>query len=164
MVVAMAVLVTVALVPVAAAYLQLGFGASAHTADRTAEAHAVTRALTQSVAEVEGTVAGEYAWSEREHAVSSVRTRLEPGIERIESAGDSGTVASRVTYNQTHADRFATTRCPGGDSGRRFGPCVADRGVVVQERAGETVVVGVALDVRVVAVDGRTTVFEVYQP
>ena len=38
--------------------------------------------------------------------------------------------------------------CPGGPN-RDFGPCEATDGVVVQERAGETVVLAVAFDVRV---------------
>lgn len=44
--------------------------------------------------------------------------------------------------------------CPDGP-GREFGDCIAERGVVVQERAGETVVVAVAFDVAVTTPNGR---------
>jgi hypothetical protein len=152
----MAVVVTVALVPVAAAYLQLGYVA-ADGQDREQTA-AVTAALDRTVGAAENRVAGEYAWSDRDRAVAEVRDWLAPRVDGIEAPGDPESVVTVVTYNQSLAAHVAATACPGTGDGRAFGPCVASRGVVVQERAGETVVVAVALDVRVVSTAGVTEV------
>lgn len=159
----MAVVVTVALVPVAAAYLQLGYAAPTDV-DRGHEATSATRALEQVVAGGENHVAGAYSWTERDRAVGDLRAWLDPRIAGIESPNDPASVAVDVTYNQSRASRYAATACPGGGPGRAFGPCDAIRGVVVQERAGEAVVVAVALDVRVVTPAGWTAVSDVYEP
>ena len=63
----------------------------------------------------------------------------------------------RVTYNASAASDWAATNCPGGP-GRQFGPCEVDRGVVVQERAGRTHVLAVALDVTVTTERGTYAV------
>ncbi|MFC6987906.1 hypothetical protein ACFQJD_02770 [Haloplanus sp. GCM10025708] len=51
-----------------------------------------------------------------------------------------------VAFNDTAADRFAETHCPGGEL-REFEPCAATGGVVAQSRANQTVVVAAAFDV-----------------
>nr|WP_123537854.1 hypothetical protein [Halosimplex salinum] len=53
-----------------------------------------------------------------------------------------------AAFNQTVAQRWASAECPGG-SGRQFGPCEADRGVVVQERDDRTLVLAVGYDLDV---------------
>jgi hypothetical protein len=65
-----------------------------------------------------------------------------------------------VTENETAA---AAVACPGGP-GRVFGACERDGGLVVQERAGETVVVAAAYDVRVTASGGTTAFTRVIRP
>ena len=47
------------------------------------------------------------------------------------------------------------TGCTTGD-GKRFGDCEVHDGVVLQERAGESVLLAVAFDVRIVGPDGQT--------
>ena len=72
----------------------------------------------------------------------------------------------RSASNASAATDWAATNCPGG-SGRRFGPCEADRGVVVQERAGRTHVLAVAVDVTVTTERGTyavTLVVPVVEP
>lgn len=162
-VVSMAVVVTVALVPVAAAYLQLGYTSGDAAVDRGDGSDAVVRALASAVGGVESQVAGEYDWRERERAVDAVHGWLDPRVDGIETPGGAETTAITIRYNQSLAERAATTTCPSG-RGRAFGACDSIRGVVVQERAGETVVVAVALDVRVVAADGTTRVSRMIRP
>lgn len=162
MIIAMAVVVTIALVPIAAAYLQLGYASAAQTLD-TDDASAVDRALEQAVGGAENEVVGEYQWTDRQAAVDRTRDRLDPRIEGIESPGGHETVAVTVTYNQTLASETASAECPSGN-GREFGPCRASRGIVVQERADETVIVAVALDVHVVSEEGEIWLSRAYRP
>ena len=163
MVIAIAVVVTVALVPVAAAYLQLGSVATDGRIDRSTPVEPVMRGLSQSVAGAESEVAGAYGWSERERAVDSIHNWLDPRLDGLEARHEPGTQAVSISYNQTLADAVASNECPRGD-GRVFGPCTASRGVVVQERDGEAVVVAVALDVQVVSADTQTETSRAYRP
>jgi hypothetical protein len=70
-----------------------------------------------------------------------------------------GTARRAVYVVREDADAAAVwvdEDCPGGPM-RAFGPCRSDGGIVVQERANETVLVGVALDVQVRTREGTTT-------
>ena len=66
----------------------------------------------------------------------------------------------RVTENETAA---GSGDYP-GEPERTFGDYERDGGVVVQERANETVVVAVALEVRVTTPDGTTRFVRVVRP
>ncbi len=58
---------------------------------------------------------------------------------------------------------WALRNCPDGPA-RDFGQCVADDGVVVQERAGETAIVAVAIDVVVATPETKTDLTLVFRP
>lgn len=162
MVVAMAVVVTVALVPIAAAYLQLGYVAGDAPAVR-GDGKLVDQSIQRAVASVQQDVAGAHTWSERSLAVDLVRQRLADRVDSLESHPPSRTGGVQIRFNRSDAMRFATEACPGG-VGRQFGACRADRGVVVQERAGETVLVGVSVDVEVVSPSGDIRFTRRYRP
>jgi len=156
LVVLAAAAVALALFPLALAYLQLGYAgdvAAAPTAD--APSTEVTRALDRAGHAATDDVAGEYAWAERSEAVAAYRSGLAGDIADLETARLSDGVATEIDYNQSAAGTAAATSCPSGPN-RAFGDCAAIDGVVVQERAGETVVVAVAFDVRVTRPDGVT--------
>jgi len=53
-----------------------------------------------------------------------------------------------IEYNESVAQAWGAEDCPGGPN-RQFGDCEAIGGVVVQDRAGRTHVLGVAVDLRV---------------
>lgn len=144
-----AAVLAVALVPLVLAYLQLGYHADvAASADYDAPAATAERFLDRAVADATDPVAGTEDWSDRADAVDTVHARLDPHRRTLaESRVVSGT-ATRTAYNQSAARAWARSDCPGGPD-RQFGPCEARRGVVVQERAGETHVLAVALDVTV---------------
>lgn len=156
MVLTTAGVVALALAALALAYLQLGYHEDV-TAGAEYDAHGddARRVLSRAVHDASADVARTYAWSERRAAVAAVRDDLEPRLDGVRQAGVQRSVATTVTYNHTAAAAWARDRCPVG-TGRAFGACVADGGVVVQERAGRTQVLAVAFDVTVVGERGET--------
>lgn len=163
-----AVALVVALVPLTLAHLQLGYRADVSAAGDAiderplAEAeHALAVALDDAV---DG-VPKSNPWADRSQAVTVVKNRLASTLDALNQSGLSEGVISRVSYNQSRA-RTAVADCPSGPD-RRFGPCRAEGGVVVQERAGQTHVVAVAFDVRSLGQDAErtlTTVVHVGRP
>ena len=149
-----AAVVAVALVPMALAYLQLGYHADVDAAKPdTDHLDDARRLVGQGVRDASADVAGSYRWRERERAVARANASLAPTFERLESRGRTALVD--VAYNATAAEQWTARRCP-SDAERDFGPCVVSNGVVVQERAGETHLLAVAVDVRVLG-ERRTT-------
>lgn len=140
------VVIAVALVPMAFAYLQLGYDAdveqSVDVTDPEGDAH---RVLVRAVHNASSEVPAQYGWTNRSTAVDSVKSTLEPRFETVATELIEEGIVRNVTYNDSAATAWATVNCPGGP-GRQFGPCEADRGVVVQERANRTHVLRVAVD------------------
>ncbi len=148
MVLLAAVAIAVALVPMVLAYLQLGYHAdvTAPAPDRALEAE---RALQGAVESATDEIPANYTWRDRRAAVTTVRDRLAPSLESLNRSAVAAGTAYLVIYNASRAATWEARNCPSGPN-RQFGPCRADRGVVVQERAGETHVLAVAFDVRLV--------------
>lgn len=145
-----AVALAVALVPLTLAYLQLGYQATVDTgADPIADTE---RVLDRALENATDGVARRYAWTDRDAAVDAVRAALAPTVAALNTSRlDAGTAVA-LSFNDSRARTRADARCPGGPN-RQFGPCRADRGVVVQDRAGRTHVLAVAVDVVVTAPD-----------
>jgi len=141
-----AVVVAVALAPVVLAYLQLGAhpDAGVDDADHGADARRFLERATHEA----GAAATGVDWASNERAVERVRRDLAPRLETLNASRVEAGVAYAVTYDAAAASAWADAQCPRGE-GRRFGPCRAVDGVVVQERAGETTVLAVAYDVTV---------------
>jgi hypothetical protein len=147
--------VAVALAAVLVAYLQLGYAGDAEAArEYTAPTANAERVLERAVQNASAGVPTEYDWDERSAAVDDVRTDLAGPLASLRSARLERGTAYRVVYNASAARAYAADACPGGP-GREFGPCEADRGVVLQERAGDAHVVAVAVDLTVVGEDRR---------
>lgn len=141
-----AVFIAVACVPITVAYLQLGYDADIESSgDGADESLRSTTRLLQRAAH-DATTNNTTAWAHRNDTVTAIRNRLEPHVSAIETERITAGTVQRVRYNESAATEWATSNCPNG-SARRFGSCTADRGVVVQERAGETHVLAVAFDV-----------------
>ena len=155
LVLAAAAVIAVGLAPIVLAYVQVGYhpgvGPDPGVADSDWD---VTRALERSVHEARSGVAGNYSWSEREEAVATVEERLEPRLETLRTARLREGVVRGIEYNESAARAWAAEDCPGGPD-RQFGECEAHGGVVVQERAGRTHVLGVAADLAVTSERGR---------
>lgn len=141
-----AVVMTAALVPLALAYLQLGYQASIPVADDPVRD--ATDTLDRALVDAGDGIPDSYDWTDREGAVDTLRQRLSPTLSTLNRSRLDDDTALAVTYNATRASAWASANCPGGP-GRAFGPCRADRGVVVQDRSGQTHVLAVAVDVRV---------------
>lgn len=145
-----AVALAVALVPLVLAYLQLGYHDDIHAGTGQSHTEQAESTLERAVHDVAREIPAEYTWAGRSTAVDAVQTRLEPTIQAITTAGlDRGTAAA-VSYNQTRAQDWADSNCPGGQD-RQFGPCLAEEGIVVQERQGRTHVLAVAVEIQVTA-------------
>jgi hypothetical protein len=144
-----AAVLAVALVPVLLSYLQLGYHADVAVSERyTHPTRNAERVLERGVHNASEGVPGGYGWGQRRAAVAEVHDRLEPTLASLRSARVERGTVYRVAYNQSAASAYAARHCPDGPN-RQFGPCSAHRGVVVQQRAGETHVLAVAFDVRI---------------
>jgi hypothetical protein len=150
-----AVALAAALVPMTLAYLQLGYHGDVGAAGvDDAPIRDAERVLDRALHDAVSGVPGEHAWANRTAAVTEVRSRLRSDLSRLNrSRVDTGT-AYGVTYNRSRALVWTRESCPSGPD-RQFGPCRADRGVAVQERAGRTHVLAAAFDLRVTTPDGR---------
>lgn len=157
-----AALAAVALVPIAAAYAQLGAhpDVTART-DPGVTSDRVVQELHRSVVNASLGVNGQYAWSDRSRAVELVRATVAADARGIARAAANQTTAVNVSFNQTAAEAFDD--CPGGPN-RVFGDCRATDGVVVQSRTNETHLVAVALDVQLAHSRGHTNLTVVFTP
>lgn len=152
------VVVALALVAMLTAYLQLGYGADVRTTDfdRTVEdGQAYLDRTTHGAARP---LRGEYAWSQRGPAVTALRNRLGPRLAELQRSRVTEGVVYRTSYNGTAAARWASVECPASGPDRAWGPCEVDRGVVVQERAGQTQIIAVGYDLSVTTTDYETNV------
>ncbi|WP_049971383.1 DUF7261 family protein [Haladaptatus cibarius] len=149
LVLAAAAIVAVALAPVVFAYLQLGYSGDVTASnDYDSPVENADGVLSRAVQDTARDVPAEYEWDDRDAAISAVHSNLESELDTLRSSRvESGTVY-QVEYNQSAAEEWTQANCPSGPN-RQFGDCVAERGVVVQNRGGETHVLGVAFDVRV---------------
>ncbi|WP_136717986.1 DUF7261 family protein [Halorientalis salina] len=144
-----AAVLAIALVPVLLAYLQLGYhGDVTASADYESPGRSAERYLDRAVHEASTDVHGNYSWADRADAIERVRSRLDPRLTTLSTARVESGTATRTAYNQSAAQAWASANCPDGPN-RQFGGCEARRGVVVQEREGETHVLAVALDVTI---------------
>lgn len=161
-----AVVIALALVPLAIAYFQLGYvgdvesepavetGTSGATAvSGPASDRAVHDALERTATANLESVAGKHDWANRSEAATIYRSRL--GDDLDEMAGlalDEGVILTARLAPAT-ASRWASDACPGGRN-RAFGECVADDGIVLQERADTATIVAVAIAVQITHDDG----------
>ena len=150
-------MVAVALVARLTAFLQLGYHADVTSAGTDRPVVEGQSYLERATHEASRAVRGAYDWHERGLAVTAVRNRLQIRLRTLERSRVSAGVAYQSEFNQTIADRWARTNCPSGPD-RAFGSCEAERGVVVQERDGRTLVLVVGYDLRVTTENGDTRV------
>ena len=151
-----AALATLAIVPIAAAYLQLGAhpDVSART-DPGVTSERVLQGIDRAVVNASTGVSGTVAWSDRERALARFTVALADDVRAIERGAVTRSTVVRVTRNTSAARAWADDHCPGGPN-RAFGDCVVENGVLLQERAGDTHVVAVGLDVTVADRRGET--------
>lgn len=149
------VVVALALVAMLVGYLQLGYHADVTAASTDRPALDGTAFLERATHETARSFRGEYAWTDRQAAVTAVRDRLDARLTTLERSRVDAGVVSQASFNATAADEWAVAHCPSGP-GREFGSCIADGGVVVQERDGRTLVLAVGYDLTVTTEDATT--------
>lgn len=139
----------VALVPMAVAHLQLGYQEDVESATVDSPPLFETeRVLHRGVDDAASAIPAEYNWSDRDGAITTVKDRLSPTLTALNrSRLNEGTVSS-VSFARTRASEWSDTNCPRRPD-RQFGVCVADGGVVVQERLGDTHVLAVAVEITI---------------
>lgn len=162
MVLAAAGVVAVAVLALAVAYLQLGAHPDLDAERDVGPREATDRAigvLDQAIVDARHAHTGE-SWDDRAVVAQAVRDDLRTAIESLETARVARGTAYSVSYAPDAATAYASESCPGSDGrdGHEFGSCEAIDGVVVQERAGETTVLVVAVEITVTTPDGALTV------
>lgn len=150
-----AAVIALALVPLGVAYVGLGAHPDVETATDAPDGERAVAGLERSLANAQTDGPSADDWGNRTATVETVRTRMAPAVDRLETAGVDDGVARSVTYNATAAREWAAENCPGGPA-RQFGDCEAVDGVVVQNRLNETHVLAAAFDVRITTDRGTT--------
>lgn len=150
------VVVALALVAMLTAYLQLGYHADVDGAIDRVERDG-TDYLQRATGNAVRNLRDGRARSERTTAVDDLRDRLRPRLRSLASARVEEGIAYDASFNQSAARERARTGCPGGPD-RQFGNCEADRGAVVQERAGQVHVLAVGFDLKVTTAERETSV------
>lgn len=149
-----AAVIAIGLAPVLFAYLQLGYHPDVENQPEITGEDAV-EFLDRSVHDAAAGTAGDHGWADRKTMAEAVRAEIEGDIETLETSRLEDGVSYRVTFADEIAIEWADENCEAGD-GKRFGDCVADGGVVLQERTGEAVLLAVAFQVTVIGPDGNS--------
>ena len=154
-----AAVIALALVPMAVAYLQLGYHADVEaTSDAPAAGDEAVRVLERAVHNAAATVAAERydsAGRDRARARSRARRLLDDDTRTLEASRVTEGVAYDVQENATAATQWDASFDNTGP-GRQFGPTAVDGGLVFQTRAGQTHLVAVAFDLHVTTDRGTT--------
>lgn len=151
-----ALVIVVALVPIVAAYLQLGYEGSTHAGIDSDTEQDTQRLLERTVQEETSDIPTAYDWRARQDAIERVRERLTSTVEGVERSRLDDGVTQQLTYNESRANGWVAEHCPSGPD-RQFGSCKAIDGLVVQERAGQTHVLAVAFDLTTTAPDRESS-------
>lgn len=143
--------IAVGLLPVVLAYTQLGY-AGVVTINPTAATPTedARQAMERAAFDASREQQGVRDWSDRGSVADQVAARFDARVDSIETGRLERGISHEIERNQSAAVDWASGNCPGGPS-RQFGPCEVAEGVVVQERAGETHIVAIAVDLRTVA-------------
>jgi hypothetical protein len=154
-----AAVIALALVPMAVAYLQLGYHADVQASSEPSTAgDEAVRVLERAVTNASATVAAERydaTGRDRRRARSHARRLLDADTRTLEASRVTEGVAYDVRENATAASRWAAASDTTGPA-RQFGPFRTDGGLVFQPRAGQTHLVAAAFDLHVTTDRGTT--------
>ena len=150
--------IALALVPMAFAYLQLGYhGDVGADVEPETELGDAERSLERAVEHASAEIDGEYDWDRREAAVIAFRDALEDDIDTIERLGHAEGVVIEIVGAAEPAATWQEGACP-SDPMRSFGACDRIGNVVVQERADETAVLAAGFELRLATPDDEAAV------
>lgn len=153
-----AAVIALALVPMAFAYLQLGYhGDVGADVEPQTELGDAERSLERAVEHASGEIDGEYDWAQRAAAVEAFSDALENDVDTIERLGHAEGVVIEIVTAAEPAATWREGNCPSGPM-RSFGACERIDSVVVQERAGETAVLAAGFELRLATPDEKAVV------
>lgn len=110
--------------------------------------------LYRTVHAVAAETAGDHSWWQRAEMADTISSQVDERIAPLETKDLDSGVVMEIGVVTDRADAIGSNRCPSG-SGCRFGSCVAIDGVVLQERAGEVVVLAIAFEIDIAGPDHR---------
>jgi hypothetical protein len=139
--------VTVALVAMLLAFVQLGYHADVGASGAEVPPDEGTRRVLDAAVDRAAVRVDGGDWTNRSGAADRVDATVDAAARNLTDVAAAEGRAMTVEQNATAAATLAAD-CPTGPD-RAFGDCEALGGVVVQERADEVALLGVALDVRV---------------
>jgi hypothetical protein len=155
-----AAVVAVALLSMTVAYAQLGYDADRRGAGaRVAPVSEIDQGLTGSLRTAAREArhrTDDRSWRDHRAVARRVTESLRSDIDRLERAHAAERRSLSIELQDTAATQWARSRCPDA-RGRDFGPCRTIGGIVLQKRAGETVVVAAAFRIRIVSPAESTT-------
>jgi len=149
-----ALVLAVAILPIVAAYLQLGYGGATSTAVSDDRPRETQRLLERTVEDATAGIPSTYDWQNRSAAAERVRERIDPTAATLEQSQLEDRVTHQLSYNQSRGVLWASENCPRGPD-RQFGKCESIDGIVVQDRAGQTHVLAVAVDLSTTGPDSE---------
>ena len=139
--------IALALFPIGVAYLQLGYaGDVAAEPTGPAPGSELDRALERAVHSAATTVDGR-GYETPAAAATTFRRSLGDDVERLETARIEEGAAAQISYAPRMADEWIESTQWETGVAAEFDEPTAHDGVVIQERAGEHVVLAVAFDV-----------------
>lgn len=156
-----AIALAIALVPLVLALTQLAFHEDVGAGTTTDWMGESERTLERALVDASGDTT-EYEWHDRSSAATAVRENLSEVIHSIERSGLEAGTAISIEYNTTRTASWLSETCPGGPD-RQFGDCEVSAGIAVQERSGETHVLGVAVDIAVTTPETESTLTTVLE-
>lgn len=152
-----AVVVAVALIAMATAYHGLGYHGDVRATAELGDDDRVSTAERRLQRGVDGAAVGPMRpWDRRSVTVADVRESLANSTAGLQRAETTRRTVFIVNEDADTAAAWADEDCPKGPM-RAFGACRAIGGVVVQERANETALVGVAVELIVRSPRSETT-------
>ncbi len=160
-----AVALAIALVPIALATVQFGYHADVRTSPtETDRLVGLEQSLSRATHEAAASVPAAHSWSERDGALQAVRAELSMSLQRLNRSRLARGTTVSITPARQAAKTWARSNCPTG-RGQPFGACLAHQGLIIQNRANRTHVLGFGVTV---SVSGQnrweryTTVIEVW--
>ncbi|WP_267161488.1 DUF7261 family protein [Halovenus salina] len=151
-----ALALSLVLVSLGVAYLQLGYDSDIDRPDQQ-PAQQLERVLDRAVHNASAGISADYSWADRDSAVRAATDKLDETMKRLETSRLRDGHVYSITRNETRAIAWRSANCPSGPD-RQFGSCDSEDGVVVQERHGQTHVLAVAFDFVITTPDAELSV------
>ncbi|MFC7071804.1 hypothetical protein ACFQJ7_10185 [Halovenus rubra] len=157
-----ALALTLVLVALGVAYLQLGYNEDVQTVEQR-PASQIEAVLERIIDKTATDVPNMFHWSDRDTAAQAVRDELNATSDQLETSRLGAGHLYHITLNDTRTAHWESANCPAGPN-RQFGTCETIGGIAVQNRTGRTHVLAAAFDIMITTPNGETAVTVVIKP